>query len=132
MAPTAAARISSIKSPPGSHSHLMRLLLSAEISILDSPALSVYSQPPSFDPVSCIFPPGAVFAPARRSCCPAGKIQSREILSFQRIPQTPRRPSPPGRLISLDPPPPATQSPPARRRSFLPSLDGKKAGEGRV
>jgi len=30
--------------------------ISSELSILDSPALSVYSQPPSFDPASCIFP----------------------------------------------------------------------------
>src|SRR5450759_2568991 len=61
------------------------------------------------------------FGSAKRQLSPAGRIQNREILSFQRIPQTPRRPSPPGRLISLHPPPPSTPSAPARRRSFLPS-----------
>jgi len=62
-------------------------------------------------PTSCIFAPGGVFAPARRSWRHAGKIQNSEILSFQR-PTAPirsercppigslsaRRPSPPTRL----------------------------------
>ena len=61
---------------------------------------------------AAFYPPGAVFAPARRSCRPAGKIQNREILSFQRIPQTPLRPPPSfARFGSPSPPHPIRLGP---------------------
>jgi len=86
--------------------------------------LQVSSEPrQSFGPVVlrvAVFPPGAVFAPARRGCRPARKIQDRETLSFQCIPQTPLRPPPPGRLSSLHPPPPSTPWP--APRSAVPCL----------
>jgi len=43
---------------------------------------SVYTQPPSFDPASCISFSGAVFASARRNCQPVGKTHHQEILPF--------------------------------------------------
>src|ERR1035441_6389040 len=64
--------------------------------------VSVYAQSPDVDSPGCAFFSGVVFVFTVFVC---REIQNRETLSFQRIPQTPLRASPPGHLVSLRPSP---------------------------
>jgi hypothetical protein len=75
---------------------------------------SVYAQPSSSDPASCIVFSGGHSGSAKRRFRHAGRNQNRQALPFQCIPFDTSPTLMLGRFISLHQPPPSNPSPPAK------------------
>ena len=66
---------------------------------------SIYARPPFSDAVACVLSSLTPFRSCQAELPPCRTPENRGILAFQCIPQTPRQPSHPGRLVSLRPSP---------------------------
>jgi hypothetical protein len=75
---------------------------------------SVYAQPSSSDPASCIVFSGGHSGSAKRRFRHAGRNQNQQALPFQCIPFDTSPTLMLGRFISLHQPPPSNPSPPAK------------------